>query len=88
MDTEARPGRSKSPQNFHEPSFVPFSVQLEAIMAEISEAPPDNPNKDSGHRTDQPDFDPETMRKTKPGLKRLVLTISVLFSFLLGTVIN
>ncbi|XP_062021543.1 uncharacterized protein LOC133738111 [Rosa rugosa] len=31
-----------------------------------------------------PDFDPETMRKTKPGLKRLILTLSVLFSFILG----
>ncbi|KAL6214344.1 hypothetical protein ACLB2K_013778 [Fragaria x ananassa] len=31
-----------------------------------------------------PDFDPETMRKTKPGLKRLILTVSVLFSFILG----
>ncbi|KAF7153531.1 hypothetical protein RHSIM_Rhsim01G0254300 [Rhododendron simsii] len=30
------------------------------------------------------DFDPSTMRKTKPGLKRLVLSLSVLFSFLLG----
>lgn len=29
-------------------------------------------------------FDPNTMRKTKPGVKRLALTLSVLFSFLLG----
>ncbi|CAL2280180.1 unnamed protein product [Prunus armeniaca] len=30
------------------------------------------------------DFDPKTMRKTKPGVKRLILTVSVLFSFVLG----
>ncbi|KAK9281628.1 hypothetical protein L1049_004531 [Liquidambar formosana] len=30
------------------------------------------------------DFDPNTMRQTKPGLKRLFLTLTVLFSFLLG----
>lgn len=41
-------------------------------MAEISEAPsPDSP-------------DLETMRKTRPGLKRLTLTLSVLFSFISG----
>ncbi|KAL3616330.1 hypothetical protein CASFOL_039720 [Castilleja foliolosa] len=32
----------------------------------------------------EPEFDPETMRKTKPGLKRLALTLTVLLSFLLG----
>ncbi|KAL9827920.1 putative phosphatidylinositol-glycan biosynthesis class S protein [Arabidopsis thaliana] len=31
-----------------------------------------------------PEFDPKTMRSTKPGLKRLFITSSVLFSFLLG----
>ena len=30
-------------------------------------------------------FDPKTMRKSKPGFKRLFLTISVLLSFLSGT---
>ncbi|KAL2556990.1 GPI transamidase component PIG-S-related [Forsythia ovata] len=45
-------------------------------MAEISEAPSTS-NSD-------PDFDPETMRQSKPGLKRLTLTLTVLFSFLLG----
>ncbi|XP_022890628.1 GPI transamidase component PIG-S isoform X2 [Olea europaea var. sylvestris] len=45
-------------------------------MAEISEA--------SSTSTTDPDFDPETMRKSKPGLKRLSLTLTVLFSYLLG----
>ncbi|CAH8290493.1 unnamed protein product [Eruca vesicaria subsp. sativa] len=31
-----------------------------------------------------PDFDPKTMRSSKPGLKRLLLTTTVLFSFLSG----
>ncbi|XP_006297237.2 GPI transamidase component PIG-S [Capsella rubella] len=31
-----------------------------------------------------PEFDPKTMRSSKPGLKRLFITTSVLFSFLLG----
>ncbi|KAL3531098.1 hypothetical protein ACH5RR_010420 [Cinchona calisaya] len=56
-------------------------------MAEISEAPA--PSCQNDKKSDQPsdpssDFDPETMRRTKPGLKRLILTLSVLFSFLLG----
>lgn len=41
-------------------------------MAEISEAP----------STDSPHL--ETIRKTRPGLKRLTLTLSVLFSFISG----
>ncbi|KAG6593005.1 GPI transamidase component PIG-S [Cucurbita argyrosperma subsp. argyrosperma] len=45
-------------------------------MAEISE--PSNPP------LEQSAFDPSTMRKTKPGFKRLILTISVFSSFLLG----
>ncbi|KAL8480762.1 hypothetical protein ACS0TY_027340 [Phlomoides rotata] len=49
--------------------------------AEISEAPPTSAvdlNKS------EPDYDLETMRRTKPGLKRLALTLTVLFSFLSG----
>ena len=45
-------------------------------MAEISEEPPENT-----HQTSQSDLDPKTIRKTKPGLKRLTLTLSVLISF-------
>ncbi|KZV17691.1 GPI transamidase component PIG-S-like [Dorcoceras hygrometricum] len=41
-------------------------------MAEISEAPP------------TPTSDTETLRKTRPGLKRLTLTLTVLFSFISG----
>ncbi|XP_071918408.1 uncharacterized protein [Coffea arabica] len=49
-------------------------------MAEISEAQPTESDE-----TPQPsNLDPETMRKTKPGVKRLILTLSVLFSFLIG----
>ncbi|KAK3021629.1 hypothetical protein RJ639_046353 [Escallonia herrerae] len=36
------------------------------------------------NNSDVPDFDPKTMRKNKPGLKRLFLTFTVFFSFLLG----
>ncbi|KAK8981245.1 hypothetical protein V6N11_059920 [Hibiscus sabdariffa] len=60
-------------------------------MAEISEAHDTDSSElqDSASgatlRPDsEPDFDPKLMRKTKPGLKRLFLTLSVLFSFLLG----
>jgi phosphatidylinositol glycan class S len=62
-------------------------------MAEITESPPEAPGET--HQTSETtrkgqelesDFDPKTMRKSKPGLKRLSLTLSVLFSFLLGPV--
>ncbi|GMI98647.1 hypothetical protein like AT3G07180 [Hibiscus trionum] len=60
-------------------------------MAEISEAHDSDSSKlhESGSEApprpdSEPDFDPKLMRKTKPGLKRLFLTFSVLFSFLLG----
>ncbi|CAK9156886.1 unnamed protein product [Ilex paraguariensis] len=58
-------------------------------MAEISEAP--GTSNDASEAADKKNnnsetsnFDPKTMRKTKPGLKRLILTFTVLFSFLLG----
>ncbi|PIN03709.1 GPI transamidase complex, GPI17/PIG-S component [Handroanthus impetiginosus] len=50
-------------------------------MAEISET---SPASASELQKTEPEFDLETMRKTKPGLKRLVLTLTVLLSFLLG----
>ncbi|XP_057473955.1 uncharacterized protein LOC130762283 [Actinidia eriantha] len=64
-------------------------------MAEISAAPEASKDEhsstvknisDTAPKVSQPlfDFDPNTMRKTKPGLKRLILSLSVLFSFLLG----
>ncbi|KFK38171.1 hypothetical protein AALP_AA3G078200 [Arabis alpina] len=34
--------------------------------------------------TMMPEFDPKTMRSSKPGLKRLFITATVLFSFLIG----
>ncbi|XP_010247099.1 PREDICTED: GPI transamidase component PIG-S [Nelumbo nucifera] len=51
-------------------------------MAEISEARETATNTSHGETVT--DFDPKTMRKTKPGLKRLILILSVLFSFFLG----
>ncbi|KAL4558570.1 hypothetical protein LXL04_036771 [Taraxacum kok-saghyz] len=56
-------------------------------MAEISETmgtelSPSEENRKVNSETSI--FDHKTMRKTKPGLKRLTLTLTVLFSFLLG----
>ncbi|XP_022758702.1 GPI transamidase component PIG-S-like [Durio zibethinus] len=57
-------------------------------MPEISDSDssklPDNASKVPPQPQSQPDFDPKLMRETKPGLKRLFLTLTVLFSFLLG----
>ncbi|KAK6238866.1 hypothetical protein QUC31_004335 [Theobroma cacao] len=56
-------------------------------MPEISEVPELDSSKISDNASKappRPEFDPKIMRKTKPGLKRLFLTHSVLFSFLLG----
>ncbi|KAG6661031.1 GPI transamidase component PIG-S isoform X1 [Carya illinoinensis] len=56
-------------------------------MAEISESPGETHQiSETTHKAEEPesDFDPETMRNSKPGIKRLILTLSVLFSFLLG----
>ncbi|KAK9049596.1 hypothetical protein SSX86_031435 [Deinandra increscens subsp. villosa] len=56
-------------------------------MAEISEtmgtesSPPEENRKDNSGSSN---FDDKIMRKTKPGLKRLILTLTVFFSFLLG----
>ncbi|CAA0815204.1 GPI transamidase component PIG-S-related [Striga hermonthica] len=52
-----------------------------SAMAEISGAPPSSASE---IQSSQPEFDPETMRKTKPGFKRLVLTFTVFLSFLIG----
>ncbi|KAK2414083.1 GPI transamidase component PIG-S [Trifolium repens] len=58
-------------------------------MAEISDSPPSEPKlaeQDSQtHITESTSqFDSKTMRKTKPGIKRLIMTLTVLFSFILG----
>ncbi|CAN1269558.1 GPI transamidase component PIG-S [Linum perenne] len=51
-------------------------------MAEISELPASTaPTLETSSKLD---FDSKTMRTTKPGLKRLFLTFSVLIAFLLG----
>ena len=61
-------------------------------MPEISEAHDSDSSNNASKAPPKPeyesDFDPKSMRKTKPGLKRLFLTISVLFSFLLGPPLN
>ncbi|KAL0440096.1 UNVERIFIED_CONTAM: GPI transamidase component PIG-S [Sesamum latifolium] len=49
--------------------------------ADISEAPPTSASE---RQREEPDFNAETMRKTRPGLKRFTLTLTVLLSFLLG----
>ncbi|KAM1122277.1 hypothetical protein TB2_003727 [Malus domestica] len=55
-------------------------------MAEITEPllPPSEIPQTSKPQAPADDFDPKTMRKAKPGLKRLIITVSVLFSFILG----
>lgn len=52
-------------------------------MAEISELPKPQ-DEIAGEHEPEFVFDPESMRKTKPGLKRLALTLSVLACFVLG----
>ncbi|MFS7954058.1 putative phosphatidylinositol-glycan biosynthesis class S protein [Helianthus anomalus] len=42
------------------------------------------PEETTNEHSKSSNFDDKTMRKTKPGLKRLILTLTVLFSFLLG----
>ncbi|RAL47759.1 hypothetical protein DM860_012384 [Cuscuta australis] len=53
-------------------------------MAEMSEAPASEDNIRQSDQSAATEFNPETMRKTKPGSKRLFLTLAVLFSFLTG----
>lgn len=54
-------------------------------MAEIAESSESSPGPSGPKLEQREEFDPETMRRTKPGAKRLVLTFSVLVSFLIGT---
>ncbi|KAJ6338942.1 hypothetical protein OIU76_008412 [Salix suchowensis] len=54
------------------------------MAEEISESPNDPPPETPPSPPSEPEFDSKTMRKTKPGLKRLFLTFTVLVSFLLG----
>lgn len=56
-------------------------------MAETSATRPNDVTSQTEQQNDNSgasDFDPNTMRKSKPGLKRFTLTLTVLFSFLLG----
>nr|GMD23753.1 GPI transamidase component PIG-S [Ipomoea batatas] len=53
-------------------------------MAEISEAPSAEDNNQKSDQSFVNDFDSNTMRKTKPGRKRLFLTLTIFISFLIG----
>ncbi|CAH9138743.1 unnamed protein product [Cuscuta epithymum] len=53
-------------------------------MAEISETPNPEVNKGESVQSTVIEFNEETMRKTKPGRKRLFLTLTIFFSFLTG----
>lgn len=59
------------------PPEAPMTISEEITerSTEESNSPPENQSES---------FDSSKMRKTKPGIKRLSLTLSVLFSFLLG----
>ncbi|KAK6780340.1 hypothetical protein RDI58_022524 [Solanum bulbocastanum] len=61
---------------------MPDGASRDSAMAEISETPTssDPPNT----KSEEEHFDPKTMRKTKPGLKRLFLTLTVFISFLIA----
>jgi phosphatidylinositol glycan class S len=54
------------------------------MAEEITESPDDPPPETPPTPPSEPEFDSKTMRRTKPGLKRLFLTFTVLVSFLLG----
>ncbi|XP_009775445.1 uncharacterized protein LOC107788859 isoform X2 [Nicotiana tabacum] len=56
----------------------------DSTMAEISEALTSSSDPPNTMSEEASDFDPKTMRKTKPGLKRLFLTLTVFFSFLIA----
>ncbi|CAI8612542.1 unnamed protein product [Vicia faba] len=52
-------------------------------MAEISDSPPESENTQTQITDSISEFDSKTMRKTKPGAKRLTMTLTVLISFIL-----
>lgn len=54
------------------------------IMTEISTDMEEISGSKPGEDAALSDFDPEKMRTTKPGLKRLFLTLSILISFVIG----
>ncbi|KAH8517652.1 hypothetical protein Peur_048947 [Populus x canadensis] len=54
------------------------------MAEEITESSNDPPPETPPTPPSEPEFDSKTMRRTKPGLKRLFLTFTVLVSFLLG----
>uniref|UniRef100_A0A2P2KZU8 Uncharacterized protein MANES_13G047900 n=2 Tax=Rhizophora mucronata TaxID=61149 RepID=A0A2P2KZU8_RHIMU len=60
-------------------SEISETAQTDGVPAAAAAA-----EEEKEQAVEKSDFDPKTMRKTKPGLKRLFLTISLLFSFLLG----
>ncbi|RZB52353.1 GPI transamidase component PIG-S [Glycine soja] len=53
-------------------------------MAEISDSPSTSKSAEENTQTQTPEFDLKTTRNTKPGVKRLIISVTVLFSFILG----
>ncbi|XP_047176201.1 GPI transamidase component PIG-S [Vigna umbellata] len=53
-------------------------------MAEISDSPSTSKPVEENTQTLTPQIDSKTTRNTKPGVKRLIICVSVLFSFILG----
>ncbi|KAK7395443.1 hypothetical protein VNO78_16001 [Psophocarpus tetragonolobus] len=53
-------------------------------MAEISDSPSSSKPVEENTHTHTPETEPKTTRNTKPGLKRLIISVTVLFSFILG----
>ncbi|KAK7339147.1 hypothetical protein VNO77_19795 [Canavalia gladiata] len=53
-------------------------------MAEISDSPSTSKPAEENIKTQTSEIDPRTMRSTKPGVKRLIISLTVLVSFILG----
>ncbi|KAK7373612.1 hypothetical protein VNO80_07027 [Phaseolus coccineus] len=53
-------------------------------MAEISDSPSTSKPVEENTQTHAPQIDSKTTRNTKPGVKRLIISVSVLLSFILG----
>ena len=54
-------------------------------MAEISDSPSTSKSAEENTQTQTPESDLKTTRNTKPGVKRLIISVTVLFSFILGS---
>jgi len=59
-------------------------AQPGSTMAEISDSPSTSKPVEENTQTHAPQIDSKTTRNTKPGVKRLIISVSVLISFILG----